>query len=101
MTPAERMGRGNGFLDRAAGSLAWATPASRALDPVTTAAEEATASSGGVNFIAPTRWICASDSCPLVVGRFLAYRDTHHLTRTYARALAPRLWRALTLAGAG
>jgi hypothetical protein len=30
-----------------------------------------------------------------VIGRYLVYRDTHHLTTTYARALRNRLGAAL------
>jgi hypothetical protein len=39
-------------------------------------------------FVDPTPWMCATDPCPTVIGRFLIYRDTHHMTATYARGLA-------------
>lgn len=42
-------------------------------------------------FVDPTPWMCYTDPCPSVIGRFLVYRDKHHMTATYARALAPRL----------
>ncbi len=32
-----------------------------------------------------------SDTCPVVEGNILRYRDTNHLTATYARSLAPAL----------
>ncbi|GAA1466433.1 acyltransferase family protein [Nocardiopsis exhalans] len=35
--------------------------------------------------------ICAEDTCPAVVGDVVVYRDTHHLTETYARLLADDL----------
>lgn len=35
--------------------------------------------------------ICAPDSCGPVVGNLVVFRDKHHLTRTYAVALAPYL----------
>jgi hypothetical protein len=36
--------------------------------------------------------ICKRDSCPPVVGGVLVYRDSNHLTATYAKTLAPFLW---------
>jgi hypothetical protein len=33
-----------------------------------------------------------------VIGRVIVYRDSHHLTRTYADSLGPRLYAALTAA---
>ncbi|WP_434724031.1 SGNH hydrolase domain-containing protein [Mesorhizobium sp. RIZ17] len=38
--------------------------------------------------------ICGKDSCPAVVGNIVVWRDNHHLTATYALALAPRLAKA-------
>jgi hypothetical protein len=40
--------------------------------------------------------ICPTDSCAPVIGRVIVYRDSNHLTATYARTLAPRLDTALT-----
>ncbi|MFI5888848.1 acyltransferase family protein [Actinoplanes sp. NPDC051513] len=40
--------------------------------------------------IDPTAWFC-TDACPAVVGNLLVYRDSNHMTTTYARALAPLL----------
>lgn len=34
---------------------------------------------------------CDSDECPAVIGNVIVYRDSHHLTATYARSLAPIL----------
>lgn len=36
---------------------------------------------------------CQGDSCPLVIGNILVYRDGDHLTATYARTLAPAIGR--------
>jgi len=36
-------------------------------------------------------WVCRTDPCTPVYGRFLVYRDQGHLTRTYASALAKQL----------
>jgi hypothetical protein len=63
--------------------------------PGWTAAEAAVASGAGATFIDPTPWICRTDPCPAVTGRLLVFRDQHHLTATYARALAERLYARL------
>ncbi len=39
--------------------------------------------------------ICPTDRCAAVIGGVLVYRDTNHLTATYAATLAPRLNAAL------
>nr|WP_281407758.1 MULTISPECIES: acyltransferase family protein [unclassified Mesorhizobium] len=41
--------------------------------------------------------ICAKDVCPAVVGNIVVLRDNHHLTATYALALAPYLAKAAGL----
>jgi len=46
-------------------------------------------------FVDPTAWLCPSDPCPVVIGRFLVYRDEHHMTVTFAESLAPYIDRAL------
>ncbi|GIF10469.1 acyltransferase family protein [Actinoplanes teichomyceticus] len=48
----------------------------------------------GVTVIDPVPWLCAG-FCPPVIGNVLAYRDTNHLTTTYARTVAPLLDAAL------
>jgi peptidoglycan/LPS O-acetylase OafA/YrhL len=50
--------------------------------------ERAATEAAGATFIDPTGWMCFTDPCPSVIGRFLVYRDTHHMTATYARALS-------------
>jgi peptidoglycan/LPS O-acetylase OafA/YrhL len=49
----------------------------------------------GVTFIDPTPWVCPTDPCPAVIGRYLVYRDTHHLTTAYTVAVRGRLGAAL------
>jgi peptidoglycan/LPS O-acetylase OafA/YrhL len=49
----------------------------------------------GVTFIDPTPWVCPTDPCPAVIGRYLVYRDTHHLTTAYTVAVRGRLSAAL------
>jgi peptidoglycan/LPS O-acetylase OafA/YrhL len=39
--------------------------------------------------------ICDPDRCPATQGRYLVYRDSNHLTATFAKALAPYLYRQL------
>ena len=70
--------------DASACSLAYA----RAVDVAYTAREAATAAASGAAWIDPTGWVCRTDPCPTVYGRFLIFRDQHHLTATYSRALA-------------
>ena len=42
-----------------------------------------------------TSVICDPSRCPATLGKYLVYRDTSHLTATFARALAPYLDRQL------
>ncbi len=52
---------------------------------------------GGVDLIDLTETLCpaSADTCPVVQGNILRYRDSNHLTATYARSLAPELSDAL------
>jgi hypothetical protein len=52
------------------------------------------AGSPRATIINPIRWFC-TDACPTVVGNVLVYRDSNHMTTTYATALAPLLDAAL------
>jgi len=45
----------------------------------------------GVLLVDLTDWICGTEMCPAVIDDLLVWRDTHHLTATYARYLAPVL----------
>ena len=45
----------------------------------------------GTRLVDLTDWICGPELCPAVVDDLLVWRDTHHLTATYARYLAPVL----------
>jgi peptidoglycan/LPS O-acetylase OafA/YrhL len=46
-----------------------------------------------------TRFYCDEKSCPVVIGGVAVYADTNHLTVTYARTLAPYLYRELARVG--
>jgi peptidoglycan/LPS O-acetylase OafA/YrhL len=76
-------------------ATACALPFSSAVKPDSTAGEAAVAAEAGAAFIDPTPWVCRTDPCPAVIGRLLVFRDQHHLTATYARALAERLYARL------
>lgn len=45
----------------------------------------------GVRLVDLTAWICPDDLCVGVIGNVAVYRDDNHLTRIYARTLAPSL----------
>jgi peptidoglycan/LPS O-acetylase OafA/YrhL len=62
--------------------------------------QQGVAKAVGVAFVDPTPWVCPVDPCPAVIGRYLVYRDTHHLTTTYAMALRNRLALALPVPAA-
>ncbi len=53
------------------------------------------AEAAGAGLIPVTDWICTDDDCPLVRGNLLVYRDSHHLTATYADRLSERLGAAI------
>jgi peptidoglycan/LPS O-acetylase OafA/YrhL len=75
--------------------LACATPSASAIDAKRTAADRALAAAAGATFIDPTPWVCPSEPCPVVIGNYLVFRDSHHLTTPFSTALARRLLAAL------
>jgi peptidoglycan/LPS O-acetylase OafA/YrhL len=72
-------------------ALACATPLSEATAPEWTANEKTVSDQTGATFIDPTTWVCPTSPCPAVIGKVLVYRDGHHMTTPFARALAPYL----------
>jgi SGNH domain (fused to AT3 domains) len=70
-------------------ALACATPMEEALGPERTATERSVSAETGATFIDPTPWLCPTEPCPAVIGKVLVYRDSHHMTTPFARALAP------------
>jgi peptidoglycan/LPS O-acetylase OafA/YrhL len=72
-------------------ATACATPYAKAVDATLLQGDARVAASAGVRFVDPTTLVCRSDPCPVVIGPLLIYRDEHHLTATYVRALATRL----------
>jgi peptidoglycan/LPS O-acetylase OafA/YrhL len=67
----------------------------RMVDDGYAAREAAAAAAAGVPVITTADWLCTQDSCPLVRGGYLVYRDAHHLTASFAARLAQRLGSAL------
>jgi len=57
-------------------------------------AAAAIASTGAV-LVDPTSWFCGRDTCPVIIGNVLVYRDASHITATYARAIEPVLAESL------
>ncbi|MFN8622189.1 MAG: SGNH hydrolase domain-containing protein [Chloroflexota bacterium] len=55
------------------------------------AAEAGAVEGLGVRFRSPYALVCPYDPCPVVNGDILMWRDDHHLTATFSRALAPSI----------
>lgn len=77
--------RANCSFDRTAG-----------LDASAAGSQWAAAQKLPVDVIDLTDYICPGDRCPPIVGQVLVYRQTSHLTNTYARSLAPQISRFLS-----
>jgi peptidoglycan/LPS O-acetylase OafA/YrhL len=45
----------------------------------------------GALLVDPGPWLCGPTVCPPIIDSTIVYRDDHHLTATFARALAPLL----------
>lgn len=71
--------------------LACVTPRSTAIDQAWLAEEAALAGASGATFVDPTSWVCPTAPCPAVIGRYLVFRDRHHLATPFATALRTRL----------
>lgn len=61
----------------------------------------AAASVANVKLVNMNDTICAKETCDPVVGNLVVFRDKHHLTQTYAVALAPYLEQAIAQAFPG
>ncbi len=79
--------------------LACAEPRVGALDVGWTRVEASVAGQAGATFVDPTSWACPTDPCPVVIGRYLVFRDQHHLTTPFVTALRERLAAALPVPG--
>ena len=80
--------------------LACTEPRAQTVDSTWLGTEAGIATGLGVAFVDPTNWACPTDPCPTVVGRYLVYRDQHHLATPFVTALRDRLAAALPDPGA-
>ncbi len=79
--------------------LACAEPRAGTIDAAWLAAEAGLAARAGASFVDPTDWACPTDPCPVVIGRYLVFRDQHHLATPFVTALRSRLLAELPLPG--
>ncbi len=55
------------------------------------------AAATGAHFVDPVPWFCDKQTCPIVIRDVIVYRDTNHVTRTFAATLKTGLGRKLGL----
>jgi len=65
------------------------------LRPSLASAEQAAAKAAAVLYVNPTKWLCTSTTCAPVIGSFIVYYDTFHLTCSYAAYLSGVMQTAL------
>jgi peptidoglycan/LPS O-acetylase OafA/YrhL len=67
-----------------------ASARSKAFIPASTGVEQAAAQlTKGATYVDLDNAVCPSDPCPPIIGNVLVYRDTDHMTATYAATLEP------------
>lgn len=49
------------------------------------------ADAAGIAAVDLHQYFCRDDTCPVVIGGVIVYRDAHHMTATYSKTLAPFL----------
>ncbi|MDB5940370.1 MAG: acyltransferase, partial [Polaromonas sp.] len=67
-----------------------------ALWPATFQAERAAALTNGGYVVNLNTALCSQSLCPAIIGNLLVYRDSHHLTATFAESQAPALLQELS-----
>jgi hypothetical protein len=72
-------------------ALSCSLPRDVALDAAWRTAETEAALAGGAHVVDLNDLLCNATACGLIVGDRLLYRDPHHLTASFAAALAPAL----------
>ncbi|MBB5632656.1 peptidoglycan/LPS O-acetylase OafA/YrhL [Cryobacterium mesophilum] len=70
-------------------------PRADALDENRAAAEKAASESAGATVLDVNDFLCTQQQCGVIIGSTLVYRDSHHLTATFAKELAPEVWTGL------
>ena len=63
----------------------------RMVDEAYAELEAEAVTTAGAGLVSAADWICFEKDCPLVRGDLLTYRDSHHLSATFAARLAERL----------
>jgi hypothetical protein len=63
--------------------------------------EKAVATSTGAGYVDTDPWFCISNTCTVIVGNLLVYRDDNHITATYANWLTPAVGAQLEVATGG
>lgn len=53
------------------------------------------ADAAGIAAVDLHQYFCGDDTCPVVIGGVIVYRDAHHMTATYSKTLAPFLVKAV------
>ncbi|WP_380174177.1 acyltransferase family protein [Kineococcus sp. DHX-1] len=79
-------------------ALACGSPRTTALSESRDAAQASAVRASGGSFVATADWFCLPTTCPTVSGRFIMYRDAHHMTTSYAASLADVLGRTIDVA---
>jgi hypothetical protein len=75
---------------------ACSTPYSRSVSQSWLAEEEHVAQLENITWINPTDWICTTDPCSPLSGKYVIFVDKGHLTATFAATLERPLWKTLT-----
>lgn len=75
--------------------LKCSNPISKAVNSDWIAEEKSQANIANVIFVDPTNWICDTDPCSPISGRYLKYFDAGHFSATYMRLLEGSLWREI------
>ena len=83
------------FVANGASLTECATPQETAVWDQHNDSEQATAEAAGAAYVSTTRWFCAEDTCPPVVGSIGVYRDGYHVTRQFSLHLARALGEAI------
>ena len=50
----------------------------------------------GAQYLDISNWVCSIDTCPVITGNILMYRDSNHLTTTYVEFLTPLIDAAIS-----
>lgn len=75
---------------------ACATPYAKAVSLNWLAEEHHVATIEGITWVDPTPWICSTNPCSPLSGKYVIYVDGGHLTATFAWTLEKPLWTELT-----